>query len=244
MFLLHIVQRKVGGGARGAAAAHVGPFLAREARHAPEGPLPCAGSARTQLHARPPARQGPQAPGTSVSSRAPVRLLGGYARTAEELSLFLEDLSACAPAKHLDWEDALEAVRPRRRGPGGVSAPAAAVGGPSGRARRRRRGAWTAAAGRSGAEPQRGRASGRGGHGPWKPALARALPLPRPPHPHTRPPWTPLVVPNPDPPPPSPPFKHPNSSRTGSSPLRPLRPRGAAGGWPRARAPTAAASCT
>jgi hypothetical protein len=49
-------------------------------------------------------------PGARVGPSVPVRLLTGYARTEEEVALFAEDLAAVAPAKHLDWEDALDAV--------------------------------------------------------------------------------------------------------------------------------------
>lgn len=63
--------------------------------------------------------QSPRRPGERVAPATPARILTSYARTSEELQLFLEDLAACSPAKHLDWEEALEAVGTAARAVGG-----------------------------------------------------------------------------------------------------------------------------
>lgn len=53
--------------------------------------------------------KGQGTPGSRVPPTLPVRILTSYARTFEEVQLFSDDLAACTPAKHLEWEDALEA---------------------------------------------------------------------------------------------------------------------------------------
>jgi hypothetical protein len=50
------------------------------------------------------------APGSRVSPSLPVRILTSYARSDEDLQLFSADLAAASPARHLEWEDVLEAV--------------------------------------------------------------------------------------------------------------------------------------
>ncbi|KAI8475190.1 MAG: hypothetical protein J3K34DRAFT_487095 [Monoraphidium minutum] len=48
------------------------------------------------------------APGARVPPSLPVRVLSSYARTAEEVALFGDDIKGCSPVKHLEWDEALD----------------------------------------------------------------------------------------------------------------------------------------
>lgn len=92
-----------------------GPLAAAASRRPPSmrhlrarAPLPAAASRRSRSA---PTRATPQpAPGARAPPALPVRILTGYARGEEEVALFGEELAAAAPAAHLAWDDALEAV--------------------------------------------------------------------------------------------------------------------------------------
>lgn len=45
-----------------------------------------------------------------TKAAAPVHILASYARSGDELDHFEDIIEACAPAKPLEWEDAIGAV--------------------------------------------------------------------------------------------------------------------------------------